>query len=149
LIEALQAEKAGNAERDVRAALHRIGPPAIPAVVDLLSSEDIRTTSRAHAALIEMGPKAAEAVAALLTHDSPRVRLRALEALGHFGAVAKGQVPALTRALDDKDAAVAARAAWTLGLLRDEARGAIPALLAKARAGEDAPRTMALRALAQ
>jgi hypothetical protein len=80
-------------------ALGRIGAPAVPPLIDALSSVD------------------------------PNVRKKAIEVLGRMGEDAAPAVPALTALLDDPDPAVRKAAARTLGQIGPDAKEAVPALM--------------------
>jgi HEAT repeat protein len=87
-------------EQDTAAdALGRIGPSAVPALVQGLQSSD------------------------------PDVRLRATEVLARMGADAKDAVPDLVVLLDDPDERIRKAAARTLGRIGPESAPAVPALM--------------------
>ncbi|VTS03850.1 heat repeat-containing protein : HEAT repeat-containing protein OS=Leptolyngbya sp. PCC 7375 GN=Lepto7375DRAFT_2567 PE=4 SV=1: HEAT_2 [Gemmata massiliana] len=88
-------------------ALARIGPKAVPALVELLTHQDAEIRGRAAAALKAIGPGAADAVTALINRlnesENQWVSLNALEALAAIGPKAEAAVPALIKtALDPK-----------------------------------------------
>jgi HEAT repeat protein len=66
---------------------------------------------------------------ALQDEKSEVARANACNVIGQFGAQAKPAVPALSKALSDKDATVRAEAALALGEIGVGAKAAIPALL--------------------
>src|SRR5262245_2682492 len=80
-------------------ALGRIGPPAVPALVQALQT-----------------PEAA-------------IRIKSCEVLGRMGEGAQDAVPDLVRLLDDPDAGVRKSAARTLGRIGPAAKDAVPALM--------------------
>ena len=87
-------------EQDTAAdALGRIGPSAVPALVQGLKSSD------------------------------PEVRLTAAEVLARMGSAAKEAVPDLVLLLDDPDERIRKTAARTLGRIGPEAAPAVPALM--------------------
>nr|WP_044181354.1 HEAT repeat domain-containing protein [Pirellula staleyi] len=86
-------------EQTATDALGRIGPPAIPALIQALRSQD------------------------------PIVRRKAAEVLARMGSDAKEAVPDLIRLLDDPDPLIRKTAARTLGRIGPDAAPAIPALM--------------------
>lgn len=125
--------KSGNPEAAGKAnlALVRIGEPAVPALVELLSGDDVQLRGVAAATLWAMGPKAKAAVPALaaaLSDADLDVRLGSAMALEAIGPDAKDAVPALIRALKDKEGRVRQWAAKALGKIGPAARQALPAL---------------------
>jgi HEAT repeat protein len=79
-------------------ALARIGPPALPALIDALRDRNPDVRNRAAQALARMGPPAKPAVPELIValHDSDwQVRRSAARALGQIGVAAEEAVPAL------------------------------------------------------
>jgi len=82
-------------------ALGRIGPAAVPSLVEALHSPDAL------------------------------VRLKAIEVLGRMGSDAHDAVPELIKLLDDSDSSVRKAAARTLGLIGPAANAAVPALMRK------------------
>lgn len=87
-------------EQEVAAeALGRIGPSAVPDLIDATASPDAT------------------------------VRLKAVEVLGRMGEDAQEAVPRLMPLLDDRDPAVRKAAARTLGRIGPAAKDAVPALM--------------------
>ena len=83
-------------------ALARIGPPAVPRLVEALRSPDGQVRRQACAVLLRMGPDAKEAVpdlVRLLEDDDEDLRKMAAKALGRIGPDAAPAVPALMRTL--------------------------------------------------
>jgi hypothetical protein len=80
-------------------ALGRIGPAAVPSLIETLKSPD------------------------------PTVRRKAVEVLGRMGPEAEPAVPDLIRLLDDADPEVRKAAARTLGRIGPPAEAAVPALM--------------------
>lgn len=83
-------------------ALGRIGPPAVPALVDALKSPDAAVRLKAAEVLARMGTDAKEAATPLtlvLDDNDERVRKAATRALGMIGEEAAPAVPALMRSL--------------------------------------------------
>ncbi len=80
-------------------ALGRIGPAAVPSLIETLRSPD------------------------------PAVRLKGVEVLGRMGSAAESSVPDLIRLLDDADPEVRKAAARTLGRIGPHAEAAVPALM--------------------
>src|SRR4051794_33192507 len=90
-------------------ALGRIGPAAVPSLVEALHSPDAT------------------------------VRLKAIEVLGRMGSDAQDAVPELIKLLDDTDPGVRKAAARTLGLIGPAANPAVPALMRKLLQPSPAP----------
>jgi hypothetical protein len=83
-------------------ALARIGPPAVPALVQALQHRDPEVRRQALAVLMRMGPDAKEAageVTKLLDDPDERIRKMAAKALANIGPEAAVAVPALMRNL--------------------------------------------------
>jgi HEAT repeat protein len=96
-VPAPRSEKALAAE-----ALSRIGPPAVPMLVEALKSPDGDVRRQACAVLMRMGPDAKEAVpdlVMLLDDEDQELRKMAATALGRIGPDAAPAVPALMRAM--------------------------------------------------
>jgi len=117
--------------------LIRLGEPAVPPLVELLQSDDVRLRTLAATTLFGLGEKGRAAVPALvatLGDAEASVRLTAAMALGNMGAEAKEAVPALIRSLKDRDGKVSQWAANALGSIGPAAEAAVPALVQAARA---------------
>jgi len=83
-------------------ALGRIGPPAIPQLIDLLKSPEVEVRLIAAQVLARMGSDAKEAVPSLiplLKDPDERVRKAATRTLGRIGPDAAAAVPELMQAL--------------------------------------------------
>ncbi len=112
--------------------LIRIGEPAVPALVELLRSDDARLRARAATTLWGMGPKGRAGVPALasaLADPDLEVRLASAMALEAMGSDAREAMPALVRALKDKEGRVRQWAAKALGKIGPAAKDALPALV--------------------
>jgi HEAT repeat protein len=128
-------ERRGRRERDrvqtiVRSAyaLSRIGPAAIPPLIQALESDDSGVRAGAAKALGGMGPAAKVAIPALranLGHGDGFVRREVVDALGQIGAAASGS---MIEALTWNEPAQRISAALALGQIGREAKGAEPAL---------------------
>jgi HEAT repeat protein len=113
-------------------ALIRIGEPAVPALVELLGSEDERLRARAASALWGMGSKGKGAVPALalaLGDANFEVRVASAMALESMGPDTTEAMPALIRALTDREGRVRQWAAKALGKIGPAAKEALPALV--------------------
>lgn len=90
-------------EEDLAAeALSRIGPPAVPMLVEALGSPDLSVRKRALEVLLRMGPDAKQAVpalVALLEDDDEELRKGAAVALGRIGPDSAPAVPALMKTM--------------------------------------------------
>ncbi len=116
--------------------LIRIGEPAVPPLIEMLRSEDVRFRTLAATALWGMGEKgraAVPALASLLGDREASVRLAAAMALENMGPDAAVAVPELLRALRDRDGKVRLWAAKALGKIGPAAEKAVPALARAAK----------------
>ena len=125
--------KSADAEKSGRAnlALIRVGGPAVPAVVDLLATNDPRWRSLALTTLWGMGAKAeaaAPTLAETLADPDPEMRIGAAMALENMGPAAASAVSALIKALDDGDNRVRQTSVKALGNIGPAAREAIPVI---------------------
>jgi len=112
-------------------ALGRLGPPALPALIDALGNENSDIREEAAEGLKEMGIAAKDAETALiksLQDADPEVRKWCAKALGSIGRESPAAVAALTGLLSDKDFWVRATAAEGLGMVGPQAKDAIPNL---------------------
>ena len=112
-------------------ALIQVGAPAVPAVVELLATNDPRLRSLGLTTLWGMGPRAASAVPALvdtLVDADPEMRNAAAMALENMGPAAAPAVPALIKALGDGDRRVRQTAVKALGNIGPAAQDAIPVI---------------------
>jgi HEAT repeat protein len=120
-------EKSGRANL----ALIRAGAPAVPALIELLGTDDPRLRSLALSTLWGMGARGEAAVPTLaetLSDPDPEMRNGAAMALANMGSAAAPAVPALTKALGDGDRRVRQTAVKALGSIGPAAREAIPAI---------------------
>jgi HEAT repeat protein len=117
-------------------ALIRVGEPAVPQLVEMLKSDDVRIRTLAVTALWGFGEKgraAVPALAAALGDPVDSVRASAAMALDNMGPHAKDAVPALIRSLMDRDGKVRQWSAKALGSIGPAAENAVPALVQAAR----------------
>lgn len=105
---------------------------ALPKLIPLLGAKDFEPGYQARRRLEELGAKAVDAVSAALSDSAPKVRARAAQILGAAGKDARAAVPALIKALDDKDLNVRLKAAFAL----PEIPGAGPAVAQHFASGE-------------
>lgn len=112
------------------AVLGRMGPPAVPALVRALGEkDDYRTQFLVTTALGVIGPAAVRGLTEALGAPDPGLRERAAHALAMIcDPDAEEAVPALVKALEDKNPKVRMTAASALGGIGSAAREAIPAL---------------------
>lgn len=85
-------------------ALGRIGPAAVPALIQTLRNPDPNLRRQAVDTLSRIGPEAAAAVPDLihaLSDPDPLVRRTAARALGQIGPAAADSVPALIRVIQE------------------------------------------------
>jgi HEAT repeat protein len=80
-------------------------------------------------ALGRIGPAAVPSLIETLRDPDPKVRLRAIEVLARMGGDAKDAVPELIRLLEDSDEGVRKAAIRTLGRIGPPAKEAVPALM--------------------
>src|SRR5271163_3545196 len=87
-------------------ALRRMGPAAVPDLIQALKDEDWQVRNQAAVALGMIGPEVKTAVEALvdvLQDQDKYLRSHGATALGNLGREARAAVPALTTALKDKE----------------------------------------------
>ncbi len=131
----LQAKSNSTESRKAAAtAFGNMGPPAIPALIELLKDKEHMVRWNAAQALVRgnMGPEAKTAIPILtkwLKDRDEDARRAAAWTLGNVGPEAKAAIPDLTGLLKDKEPNVRCEAAWALGRMGPEARTAIPALI--------------------
>jgi HEAT repeat protein len=80
-------------------------------------------------ALGRIGPAAVPSLMETLRDPDPKVRLKAIEVLARMGGDAKDAVPELIRLLEDPDEPVRKAAIRTLGRIGPPAKEAVPALM--------------------
>ena len=112
-----------------RAALIRIGVPAVPSLMELLKSNDDTARHWASATLSFLSPTskgAAPALAELLADSNPDVRHAAGGVLWHLHSEAKAAVPILRELLRNKDREIRLAALSALGAIGRDAGAASP-----------------------
>jgi HEAT repeat protein len=117
-------------------ALMHLGEPAVPPIVEMLKSDDVRIRTLAVTALWGLGEKgraSVPALAAALGDPVDSVRAAAAMALANMGPQAKDAVPALIRSLKDRDGKVRQWSAKALGSIGPAAETAVPALVQAAK----------------
>jgi HEAT repeat protein len=117
-------------------AVIRLGEPAVPGLIELLSDPDPRLRAKAASTLWGMGDRGKTAVPALCTalgDSESTVRVGSAMALENMGPAAADAVPALVTALGHPDGDVRVWAAKALGKIGPQARPALPALKRAAR----------------
>jgi HEAT repeat protein len=127
-------EKSGRANL----ALIQAGAPAVPALIELLNTDDPRLRNLALSTLWGMGARAEAAVPTLaetLSDQDPEMRNGAAMALANMGATAAPAVPALLKALGDPDRRVRQTAVKALGNIGPAAKDAIPVIARAAKRG--------------
>lgn len=93
------------------------------------SLSDVSDQEIAAEALARIGPPAVPSLVQALQHNDPLVRREAARVLMRMGPDAKAAAPELTRLLDDEDEMVRKYAAKALGNIGPEAAVAVPALM--------------------
>src|SRR5262249_38268038 len=89
--------------KEARKALGRIGPHAIPLLMEALKATDPDVRKEAHKALRRMGDRALPSLLAALKSRDQLLRQRTAEILGRMAPSAKDAVPALREMLHDKE----------------------------------------------
>jgi len=125
-------DKSSEVRQAAADALHRFGGEkgTVQALAKALKDRDLHVRSMTAWSLARIGPQAREATGALLAaidEEPAWVRLSVMNALGAIGAE-KGVVPALIKALGDKEWEVRERACGALGRIGGPAAEALPAL---------------------
>jgi len=129
LLEALKDEAVG---LEAAYTLGKLGPAAVPALIEVFKGGHGDVRWRAAVALGQLGPGAKTAMPALveaLKDTDIKVRQTAAIALGEIGPDAESAVPALISALEDPEEDVRSNAAWALGKIGPEAKAAVPVLI--------------------
>ena len=123
-------------------ALGRIGPAAIPALLEAIKGGSEAVRAECARALGAMGPKAKAALAAvrgLLEDPSRHVRYQATEAMARIAPGDPGVVEALIGLLESAEDFERGHAAKTLAAMGPPARAAIPAIIRAFDRREHAP----------
>lgn len=118
--------------QDAAKALKKIGPQAVPALLEALKDNNVLVREGAARAVAEFGPQAKESASLLLaaTKDSDSdVRFRAAVALWKVDHQTKPVIPILIEELHKGDIAIGIVAAETLGEIGPEAKEAVPVLI--------------------
>lgn len=109
----------------------RLGEPAVPGLVEMLKTGDVRVRKVAATTLWGLGARGRAAVpdlAAMLEAPETELRLAAAMALDNMGPAAADAVPALAKALRDPEGEVRQWSAKALGHIGPAAAAAVPAL---------------------
>lgn len=128
----------------------KLGPTAVPSLIEDLKDDDGAVRRRAIRILGMIGSPAKAAVPALiqaLKERDPSIRRAAERALGRIGIKNKTAIPDLMVALKDRDPFVRARAAVLLGKIGPAAKAAIPALIEVLKDSHDLVRIEAVETL--
>jgi HEAT repeat protein len=131
-------------------AWRRLGPVAVPLLIEDLRSDRVAVRRRATRVLSLLGANANGAVPALLQalkDGDEGVRRGADVALGKIGLDNKTAIPDLVAALRDKDPFVRTRAAVLLGKVGPAAKSALPTLIGTLKDPIDLVRVEAVQAL--
>ncbi|HQL80460.1 MAG TPA: HEAT repeat domain-containing protein [Verrucomicrobiota bacterium] len=113
--------------------LYEIGPPAVPALTNLLATARPEAQEEIRLVLARMGPGAQDAIPTLIHDLASSDRVLAFQSAGMLGRIGQKPelvVPALMRALDDPREDVRQSAAFALRMYGDAARPAVPKLQA-------------------
>lgn len=117
-------------ERSAIDVLQRIGPPATPAVLDLLSESRFGGRETAIALLRSYGAATCPDLVRALQNPRPSLRAGAALALGRFTPAEQGGLQHLTRATRDSRSSVRAASVWALAQMHDHPEEVVPALAA-------------------
>ncbi|MCX6874285.1 MAG: PQQ-binding-like beta-propeller repeat protein [Verrucomicrobia bacterium] len=138
LLRCLLADPDGGLRQETFEIIRRLGPAAVPLLVEALTQEEASVRLQAVGILIDFAPDTVAAQPALvraLQDEDPRVARDAARALGALGTIAAPAVPDLVRALSHHDEHLRIYAAEALASIGPEAAAATPAL---AKALDDA-----------
>src|SRR5439155_271007 len=102
----------------------------IPSIVPLLRGPSKRDRAIAVNKLCDLGEAAVPALNELLKSQDPDLRRIGVRALGGMGHAAKTAVPLLVKSLQDQDRQMRTATAIALGEMGAEAQAAVPALVA-------------------
>jgi HEAT repeat protein len=127
LLSILQDPESAAAHESAATALGRMGPAAIPGLIESFG-QNARTSSRAARALAMIGAPAIPPLLEVLSHGSDGEREDAAWAFAKMGAASKPALDHLIKALGDPAPFVRLCAARALGEIRSEAAIAIPSL---------------------
>lgn len=117
-------------ERSAIDVLQRIGPPATPAVLDLLSESRFGGRETAIALVRSYGAATCPDLVRALEHPRPSLRAGAALALGRFTPAEQGGLQHLTRATRDPRSSVRAASVWALAQMHDQPEEVVPSLAA-------------------
>ncbi|KAI1696911.1 HEAT repeats domain-containing protein [Ditylenchus destructor] len=121
---------------------------SVPTLIAGLADPDPQIGESAVWALHYCAPESLDPLIACLGHPDAFVRERAAHSLGNIGEVARVDAAlALQRLLSDSDQAVRKRAAWALGLTRDNSESTLERLAALVSKGTPGDAESALHAL--
>lgn len=109
--------------------LARLGPAAVPWLIDALDHDVMIADPNAVEALVRIGAPARRALVKRLRHARAEHRSRAAFALGKMGQAAARAVPALTKLLSDRSSAPRRAAIIALGNIGPPASRAVPQLV--------------------
>ena len=133
--ELIQLLKDDILQEEASVALRRIGVTGedVPALIEVLTHDLVRSRQLATLHLARVGPNAKPAVAALVASlEDEQMREFAIHAIGHLGYAAKPAVPELIKFLADDSYYIRAGTAEALGRIGPDAIGALPMLEAAA-----------------
>lgn len=132
-------------------ALVKIGAPAVPALIQVLTNNDPDVRAEIIEILGSIGAEAKEAVPtiimALRNDYSDKVRVYATLAIGSIRSLSEQAVPALLNCLNDDKQLVRVSAARALGQFGRDAIDALPALTRAIETDDSLLRTEALKAV--
>jgi len=151
LVDGLQ-HASSHVAADAVGALGQIGGAAVPAVLQVMKSENSQVQCRCCDALAGMGldgEPAVEPLIDLTQSDAGGTCRHAARALGMIGCRPKQSVPALARLLGHSDISVRINAAEALGAFASAAASAVPELTAAVSSKDSHLKRVAARALGE
>jgi HEAT repeat protein len=132
---------------DVVEALVRLDADPVTTLIEALKIRDTPATNAAAHGLVRLGPKAVPALLELTRGGRLDARLRALGCLGTIGQPVETVVPALEKLLKDSNDLVRRAAASALGDIGPAAKSAVPLLRSMADEADENVRQAVRRAL--
>ena len=91
--------------------------------------DEKQVSQTAAKAFAKVGPVAVPALIEALSHEKPDIRMAAADALGHIGAAASAATPHLIRLLDDDDRNIRYHAVRALHTFGHQAKPAVSTLI--------------------
>jgi HEAT repeat protein len=147
-LEALLTAKSDGVSRHAAFLLGKLGPQAVPRLLDALRHEQSRVDQIADA-LAQSGRPVTDILTRALKAPEPRLRQGAALALGQIRPIAPGAARSLTDGLHDPDNGVKAACLTAIGCLGPRAAESVPAVRSMLRDESARIRIKAIEVLAQ